>query len=304
MRRAPVFVLPLVVVGLVGNAGPARAQGLELIPGVQEIATDTIQDLAIAAVDQPTPVIYYNPRLTRRYGPAITRFFLAHEYGHIYHRHTRAGLADLPEARRDSILQAQELEADCYAASQPGPEARGATEAALRFFARLGPFRFDAEHPTGAQRAARLLTCLPPGPAPSLAYRPGDTGVDTGPVSGEVERVCFRVRAPDVGRQEFANDAVLWMDGQKVGSVSNLRFPRAISVDRFGAGIHVYRLTVDVYGLDESMQLNPNGQATGVGHLLVRDGDAFSVQYVPGSPPRLVRETDDAGRTQPGASPP
>ena len=83
---------------------------------------------------------------------------------------------------------------------------------------------------------------------------------------------------------------MLWVDGQKVGRVSNLRFPRAISVDRFGAGIHVYRLTLDVYGLDGSLQLNPNGQVTGVGHLLVRDGDAFSVQYVPGSSPRLVRE--------------
>jgi hypothetical protein len=304
MRRPSALLVLLLAIGLPAGAVEARAQGLGLIPGVREIASDTISDLAIAAVDLATPVIYYNPRLSRRYGPDITRFFLAHEFGHIFHHHTRSGLVDLPEARRDSILRAQELEADCYAASQPGPEARGATEAALRFFTRLGPFRFDNEHPTGAQRAARLLTCLPPGPTPALTYRPGDTGLETGPVGGEVERIRFEVRAPDVGRQDFANEAVLWVDGQRVGRVSNLRFPRAISVDRFGAGIHAYRLTLDIYGLDASLQLSSDGQVTGVGHLVVRDGDAFSVQYVPGSPPRLVRAAGDVGPPESGAPPP
>jgi hypothetical protein len=36
-----------------------------------------------------------------------------------------------------------------------------AVEAAIRFFNRLGPFRFDAWHPSGAQRAAKILACLP-----------------------------------------------------------------------------------------------------------------------------------------------
>jgi hypothetical protein len=27
----------------------------------------------------------------------------------------------------------------------------------------MGPFRFDNLHPTGAQRAAKILACLPPG---------------------------------------------------------------------------------------------------------------------------------------------
>ncbi len=74
------------------NAGPADAQGLHLIPGVPEIASDTIDDIAIATVDLPQPVIYYNPIRARRYGPQLTEFFLAHEYGHIALHHTRAGL--------------------------------------------------------------------------------------------------------------------------------------------------------------------------------------------------------------------
>ena len=78
----------LIALSALGN-GSVQAQGLHLIPGVDEIASDTIDDLAIADVDSPLPVIYYNPRMTRRFGPLLTEFFLAHEYGHIHLGHTR-----------------------------------------------------------------------------------------------------------------------------------------------------------------------------------------------------------------------
>ena len=42
-----------------------------------------------------------------------------------------------------------------------------AVDAAIRFFTRMGPFRFDAWHPSGAQRAAKILSCLPDSAGPT-----------------------------------------------------------------------------------------------------------------------------------------
>jgi hypothetical protein len=272
-------------------AAPLSAQGLHLLPGIAEIESDTIGDIAIAAVDLPQPVIYYNPRMVRRYGPLLTRFFLAHEYGHIERHHTRTGLAAFAEPARDSILRAQELDADCFAASQAGPEARAATEAALRFFARLGPFRFDAVHPTGAQRAARILLCLP-GPREPVIVGRGETGVEVGPVSGEPDLVRFAVRAAPLERSAYGSEAVLWVDGLRVAEVSNLRFPASMDVRRFGAGIHSYRLQMEVYSFDALLQTSPGGSVTGRGHLLIQDGDRYRIDWIPGQSPALVREPD------------
>lgn len=280
---------PLVALAWLGlGPRPATGQGLYLVPGVREIASDTLPDFAVALVDLPEPVIYYNPRFARRYGPDVGRFLISHEYGHIFHRHTRAGLLDLPAARRDSILQAMELEADCFAASQTGDPARRATDAAIRFFTRLGPFRFDNQHPTGAQRVARILTCLGPEREAPAANR-GDTGLEPGPVSGEPDRARFRVSAPEIAQSDYGNEVVLWVDGQRVGRISNMRFPREVAVDRFGAGLHSYRVTLDLFRADELLQFLPFGRVTGQGHFVVRDGDAFRITWRPGEKPALVR---------------
>jgi hypothetical protein len=271
------------------GGGTAHAQGLNLIPGVAELPSDTIGDIAVAAVDLPHPTIYYNPVLVRRYGPLLTRFFLAHEYGHIYLRHSRMRLVEMPDIVRDSLLRVQELEADCFAAGQADQQSRLATEAALRFFSRLGPFRFDSEHPTGAQRAAQLLTCLP-GPRPEVVFGRGETGVELGPVSGEPEPVQFEVLASDLEMAKFGSEAVVWVDGQRVGSVSNMSLISPLTVDRFGAGIHSYRLQVEVYQLDSLQQFNSSGSVTGRGQLLLQNGARFRVNWEPGRDPTLVRE--------------
>jgi hypothetical protein len=284
-----VLVLPLLALSLA--ASRAEPQTLRLIPGVEELASDSIADIAVAAVDLPHPVIYVNPRMARRYGPLLTRFFVAHEYGHIARKHTRSGLATLAEETRDSVLRAQELEADCYAATLPDDQSRAATEAALRFFSRLGPFRFDAEHPTGAQRAAQLLMCSP-GPRFPELYGRGETGVEVGPVSGEPQRVRFEVRTMALTAQSFGNETVLWMDGQRVGELSNLRFPQRLSVDRFSAGIHAYRIIMQLYSLDQRSPLEPSGSETGRGHVVVQDGARFRIDWAPGTAPRLVPERD------------
>jgi hypothetical protein len=282
-------VAGLVLTATVLGARVATAQELHLLPGVPEISSDTIADVAVATVDFSQPAIYYNPILVRRYGPLLARFFIAHEYGHIAHKHTRSGLMDIPEETRDSILRSQELEADCYAASQPDEQGRAATEAALRFFSRLGPFRFDAVHPTGAQRAARILMCLP-GPRTTGQYGRGETGVEVGPVSGEPEPVRFEVLAADLGTGSYGSTAVLWVDGLRVGSVSNLRLAEPIRVTRFVAGIHNYQLVVEIFRRDTELQYSASGSVLGRGQVLLQDGDRFRVEWVPGSSPTLVRE--------------
>jgi hypothetical protein len=279
-----------IAVFLSWNASQADAQGLHLIPGVAEIATDTIDDIAIATVDQPQPAIYYNPIRARRYGPQLTEFFLAHEYGHIALHHTRAGLSVLPDEVRDSTLQVQELEADCYGARRSDPRARAASEAAIRFFTRLGPFRFDAVHPTGSQRAARIRACMPVVPDErEQKVGIGETGIEVGPVSGDVERITFNVNMAALAQTERGREAQLWVDGLNVGRISNMRIPWSLSIDQFGAGLHSYSMELALYDEEGFLQFSRSGSVVGHGHIVVREGDSFLVDWSPGSPPSLIK---------------
>ncbi len=276
----------LLALCLLALPASAAAQGLHLIPGVAEIPTDTIRDVAIADVYRADPVIYYNPR---RFGPLLTRFFVAHEYGHIALQHSRLKLMELQAYLRDSTLRSQELDADCYAASLTGDDARNATEAAIRFFSRMGQFTFDTEHPTGSQRVSTILSCLPE-PRQAVLFGRGDTGVDKGPVSGEPERVQFVVRSPNLSTLAFGTEATVWIDGERLGEISNMRVPQHLAVERFGVGIHSYRISLRVYTLDQAQQFSLDGSVMGRGQVLVQAGVRFLVQWSPGQQPRLERD--------------
>lgn len=130
-------------------------------PKVQEIADATLRDVAVAVYDSLHPVIYYNPRHMKRFGPDLQAFFMAHEYAHITLKHTRSGALRTELGARDQLLQAKELEADCLAAKRLGSDGRKASLAAVRFFGRLGSTQFDTEHPTGSLRARNILDCIP-----------------------------------------------------------------------------------------------------------------------------------------------
>ena len=151
MRR---FGIATVIAALLLPAGAHRAQAVQRLMDVRQIATDTLHDLAVAAFENGRPVIYYNPVLMQRVGPELESYFFAHEYGHIRYGHTGSALTSTE--------------------SDPA-----AVAAAIRFFNRLGPFRFDAWHPSGAQRAAKILACLPdtaPTDLSSSAPRGDDSG--------------------------------------------------------------------------------------------------------------------------------
>ena len=128
---------------------------------VSFVVSPSLKDVAVAVYDSERPVIFYNPALMGGFTPEMRTFFFAHEYGHLAFHHTRAAVLRLPPAGRDSLLQKRELEADCFAARELASIARAAVNAAARFFSRIGSRQTDHEHPTGAQRAARILACLP-----------------------------------------------------------------------------------------------------------------------------------------------
>jgi hypothetical protein len=130
-------------------------------PVIQIVSSDTLRDVAVAVFDAIHPVIYVNEVRLRQFEPGVQQFFLAHEHGHITLHHTRSyALNGTAEGQRAAIVS-RELEADCWASQTLGRENRPAVLTAARFFAAMGPYRYDREHPSGSQRAARIMACLP-----------------------------------------------------------------------------------------------------------------------------------------------
>ena len=267
---------------LVLSGRPEGAQALQRLIDVRQVPSDTLRDVALVTLERGRPVIYYNPELLNRVGPHLSTFFFAHEYGHIHYGHTGGAL--IQDGELSAVRQRQELEADCYAAALLGESDRPSVDAALRFFTRLGPLRFDTYHPTGSQRAARILSCLP-----AEAETAGTRREET-PGDAERRNVTFQLRAPAAVMSGYAWDARIWIDEAPVGNVSSLRQPKSVEVRRFPAGAHRYRLALTVYGLDAMLQLNFSGNVKGEGLVTVGDGDVLAVRWTPGEPPALVRQ--------------
>jgi hypothetical protein len=274
-----------IVVAIALSLLPVRPDGLQALQrliDVRQIPSDTLRDVALVLFEHGRPIIYYNPILINRVGPQLGAFFFAHEYGHIHGGHTGGAL--MHDGELTAVRQRQELEADCYAAALLAEYDREAVDAALRFFTRLGPLRFDTYHPTGSQRAARILSCLP-----AAAERP-EAAVEETPAGGERRNVTFQLRAPAARVGGYAVEARVWIDDAAVGTVSSLRQPGSVEVRRFAAGVHRYRVRLTVYGLDAMLQLNPSGTVTGEGLVSIRDGDVVSVRWAQGEAPALIRQ--------------
>jgi hypothetical protein len=141
---------------------PVPAHAVQRLMDVRQVPSDTIRDVALVTVVPGRPTIYYNPVLLDRVGPELSTFFITHEYGHIHYGHSGGALVH--DGELGTLRVRQELEADCYAAAHLAESDPASVDAALEFFVRMGPNRFDSFHPTGSQRAARILSCLPTGP--------------------------------------------------------------------------------------------------------------------------------------------
>ncbi len=103
------------------------------------------RDIGVATVDRRgNPVISFNPRMQRQYGPHVSEFFMHHEYAH--HR--------LNHFRRNISVQQAEAEADCYATRHSSP---AAVRSAIQLFnAGLGSSR---QHGSSYQRSNRVSSC-------------------------------------------------------------------------------------------------------------------------------------------------
>ncbi len=159
MRLRQASLMLMTTAGLAAML-PHRAEAVQRLMDARQVATDTLRDVAVTIFEQNHAVIYYNPVLMEAVGSELADFFLAHEYGHVRFGHSGAALTQTG-ADYGMLRQRQELEADCYATvvlSDRNPEA---VQAAVAFFRKMGPFRFDNLHPSGAQRAAKILACMP-----------------------------------------------------------------------------------------------------------------------------------------------
>lgn len=124
---------------------------------VAEIPDPNLKDVAVAVYDPVWPVIYFNPAYLERLDPALQVFLMTHERAHIGLKHTR-GVTLTGNGSLE--LQRRELAADCSATQALRDESPEAVRAAVGFFARQGHARNDQAHPTGAQRAATILSCM------------------------------------------------------------------------------------------------------------------------------------------------
>lgn len=155
MARAALATLAMV--GLAA-AGSSQTSGRPI--AALMVADPRLGDAAAALVDSDRPIIYYNPTVLQAVGPNLAAFLLAHEEGHLAAGHQRPRDNTLTASEIETLLQGYERDADCYAARRLARDQRGALLSAIAYFQRLGPFRADREHPTGAERAAVIYSCL------------------------------------------------------------------------------------------------------------------------------------------------
>lgn len=158
---------------LLCTARLASAQGgatvRATVRAADRIADRRLTDAAVAVVDAARSVIYYNPEILERVGPAMATFILAHEDAHIQLAHVRVSDGATDAAR----LRGLELDADCHAVGGLRAESPSVVIEAARFFAAQGASRMDEFHPSGAERSERILACgLPTGRSERVKPRP------------------------------------------------------------------------------------------------------------------------------------
>jgi hypothetical protein len=272
-----------------GALAPGRVVGQARFAEVRRIATDTLRDVAITRIDGGQATIYYNPVLIERLGPQLGDFVLAHEEGHVHFGHAGgAMLTSQPDFAQ--LRQQQELEADCWAAGELGSASPDAVRAAIRFFTELGPVRFDRVHPTGEQRAARILACLPDEPAlPAESSEPPPADAAVGPIT-------VLVRAAPRLPVDYRASGEISIDGALVGRLSSAELAEGLTLRLVDPGEHRYKVRLQLLSLEGMMQFTPAGTVVSEGTVSLRNGDVLSARWAPGGAAGLVVERKAAAR--------
>lgn len=267
----------ILILALAGVPGMLRAQ--EPLTDVRLVATDTLHDVAETRRENGRPVIYYNPDLIERVGPLLRDFFIAHEYGHVSYNHVGGALAGRDSSVTE-LRQRQELEADCYAAARLARNSRASVEAAVQFFTRMGLFSHDRYHPSGSRRAANLLACLPPVVA--------DSGRDAPPPRGLAEADATTIELGPDAAARLRGLVRVKIDGRIVGTISTLGPTTSLVVKRLRQGPHRYELTIEIYNLDELLQLTPSGVIRGDGTVEFERAGRLEINWLGDEPPALL----------------
>lgn len=270
--------IALLFLALGSVPGVLRAQ--EPLTNVRLVATDTLHDVAVTQRESGRPVIYYNPALIERVGPLLRDFFIAHEFGHVFYDHDGGALGGRDSSVAE-IRQRQELEADCYAAARLARSSRASIEAAVQFFTRMGLFSHDRFHPSGSRRAANLLACLP-------AVRPDPEREAAAPIRGLSEADATTIELGPDAAARLRGLVRIRIDGRLVGTISTLGPTTPITVKHLREGPHRYELTVELYSLDELLQINPSGVVRGDGTVEFERAGRLEINWLGDEPPALL----------------
>ena len=165
---------------------------------------------------------------------------------------------------------------------------RPAIEAAIRFFTRLGPFRFDAVHPTGTERVQRLMACLPPPQALGLtgprAARPGwrpARSAASPAWSRSASAWPASASSSPAGMSSSGSTAGRW-------GVSRTGWRRqCVDLRNVSEGLHSYRVRMEVYSFDAMSQFERRDRWRGGAISRSRTATQFLVDWVPGRLPWL-----------------
>ena len=151
----------------------------------------------------------------------------------------------------------------------------------MQFFTRMGLFSHDRYHPSGSSRAANLLACMPPvqvdpdraAPIPARGVGEADaTTIELGPDAAARLRGLVRIK----------------IDGRVVGTISTLGPTTPVIVKRLRQGPHRYDLTIELYSLDELLQINPSGVAHGDGTVEFEPAGRLEINWLGDEPPSLL----------------
>lgn len=131
-----------IVISTFFGIGIGRTSRVAAVP--THIVADP-QWIDVATAFPSSRLIIFNPRAaTLR--PALFGFFMWHEQAHLW------------LGQPQPSTPAKELQADCQAAKWADSME---VKEALAFFDGVGPFAYDAVHPTGLQRSAEIRRCRP-----------------------------------------------------------------------------------------------------------------------------------------------
>lgn len=162
MRLATLVGVVFSGAALLGAPGTGKAQGMFAgyaeFCGVPVLVARTPQDAVATRDGFGRPVIYVDPGVMANW--TMSRVFaIAHECGH----HMRGHVTPQGMWWRNTdfwATRAQELEADCWAASALASQGYyvGDLERAAHDLARRGPF-MQGRYPSGQERATVVVSC-------------------------------------------------------------------------------------------------------------------------------------------------